>query len=73
MSKSDSMLKEMKEVYTSRGVTPAPLIGNLTKDEFKDVASNMEPGDISNPVETKDGFHIIKVNDIRDTKEVLKN
>lgn len=62
------MLKEMKEVYTSRGVTPAPLIGNLKKDEFKDVAYNMEKGDISNPVDTKDGFHIIKVKDIRDTE-----
>ena len=37
--------------------------------EFEDAAYGMEAGDISEPVQTEHGFHIIKVNDKRDVEE----
>jgi foldase protein PrsA len=37
--------------------------------EFEDAAYSMEEDEISDPVQTEHGFHIIKVNDIRETEE----
>ncbi|MBN6205091.1 peptidylprolyl isomerase [Ralstonia pickettii] len=37
--------------------------------EFEDAAYGMEVGDISDPVQSEHGFHIIKVNDKRDVEE----
>lgn len=37
--------------------------------EFENAAYDMEAGDVSEPVETEHGFHIIKVNEKRDVEE----
>ena len=42
--------------------------GQMVK-EFEDAVYSMEPGDISDPVESEFGFHIIKVNDKREVEE----
>lgn len=42
--------------------------GKMVK-EFEDAVYSMEPGDISDPVESEFGFHIIKVNDKREVEE----
>ncbi|MFD1849999.1 peptidylprolyl isomerase [Oceanobacillus bengalensis] len=39
--------------------------------EFEDAAYSMEAGDVSDPVQSDFGFHIIKVNDIRDTEQEI--
>jgi foldase protein PrsA len=39
--------------------------------EFEDAAYNMEVGEISEPVQSEFGFHIIRVNDRRETEEDL--
>lgn len=39
--------------------------------EFEDAAYNLEVGEISEPVETDYGFHIIKVNDKREVEEEI--
>lgn len=38
--------------------------------EFEDAAYNMEVDEISDPVQTENGFHIIKVNDKRDVEDI---
>lgn len=38
---------------------------------FEDAAFSMEEGDISDPVSTQNGFHIIKVNDKREAEESI--
>lgn len=38
--------------------------------EFEEAAYNMEVGEISDPVQTTYGYHIIKVNDIRELEDV---
>ena len=37
--------------------------------EFEDAAFNMEVDEISDPVQSEFGFHIIKVNDIREIED----
>ncbi|WP_067729812.1 peptidylprolyl isomerase [Oceanobacillus damuensis] len=39
--------------------------------EFEDAAYNMEAGEISEPVQSEFGFHIIKVNDVREKEESI--
>ncbi|MBM7601697.1 foldase protein PrsA [Virgibacillus halotolerans] len=39
--------------------------------EFEDAAYDMKKGEISDPVQTENGFHIIKINDIRDKEESI--
>ncbi|CDQ40721.1 MULTISPECIES: peptidylprolyl isomerase [Virgibacillus] len=39
--------------------------------EFEDAAYSMEKGEISDPVKTEHGFHIIKVNDKREKEESI--
>lgn len=39
--------------------------GQMVK-EFEDAAYSMEPGEISEPIKTQYGYHIIKVNDVRE-------
>ncbi|APE45162.1 peptidylprolyl isomerase [Sulfitobacter alexandrii] len=35
---------------------------------FENAVMNMEPGQVSDPVETQFGWHVIKLNDVRDTE-----
>ncbi|MDC3415261.1 peptidylprolyl isomerase [Aquibacillus sp. 3ASR75-11] len=44
--------------------------GDMVK-EFEDAAYSMEVGEISDPVKSANGWHIIKVTDKRDTKQEL--
>lgn len=39
--------------------------------EFSEVAFKMQIGEISNPVKTNDGYHIIKVTDVKDTYDKI--
>ncbi|WP_249870178.1 peptidylprolyl isomerase [Oceanobacillus saliphilus] len=39
--------------------------------EFEDAAYNMESGEVSEPVQSQFGFHIIKVNDVREKEESI--
>lgn len=52
-------------------------LGFFTKSsmvkEFSDAAFKLKVGDISEPVKTTYGYHIIKVNDKKDTAEKLKD
>lgn len=41
-------------------------------DEFKDAIEHLEVGKISEPVKTKHGYHVIKVDDIRDDFDAWK-
>jgi len=70
----DEDFEELAKEYSSDG--SAEDGGNLgyfsvgdMVPEFEEAAYNMKEGDVSDPVQSQFGFHIIKVNDIRDSED----
>jgi len=70
----DEDFEELAKEYSSDG--SAEDGGNLgyfsvgdMVPEFEEAAYNMKKGDISDPVQSQFGFHIIKVNDTRDSED----
>ena len=70
----DEDFEELAKEYSSDG--SAEDGGNLgyfsvgdMVPEFEEAAYNMKEGDVSDPVQSQFGFHIIKVNDTRDSED----
>jgi peptidyl-prolyl cis-trans isomerase SurA len=46
--------------------------GSQLPDVFFDVVRHMEPGEISTPIRSPSGFHILKLNDVRGSERVVE-
>lgn len=69
LDKGEDFAKLAKEYSTDNSAEEGGKLGYFSAGqmvkEFEDVAYSMKPGEISDPVKTEYGYHIIKVNDVR--------